>query len=395
MLERLRRVVGVEAVRREPGGIARVTPPSVEAVAGILGIAHDEGWRVAVEGASSWRAEDAPADVVLAMRGLARMEDSHSTGDVVSAGGGVSLDRLRRHVLDHGRWIALDPPGRPDRTIGSVLATGTAGPLRHGFGSVRDQVAAITIVTGDGRVVEVDETDGRRVALHVGGFGAFGVIAACRLRLRPLPRADATWMARGSRDGLTWAARSIAEAGIATAALELFSPALAMSSEWVLAARLLGSADDVARTGRRIAGEGDLSWQELPPERQVLLWGSAARAVTSVPVTIRLGVLAEGIDSTIDLLSARLGEGMLSAAPVSGTLRWSGVADADQLRQLRHELAGREIPVTLERAPWRVRRAAGHFGAYRERAGASLDRLRQEFDPAGVLVTALDAGQEP
>jgi hypothetical protein len=41
-----------------------------------------------------------------------------------------------------------------------------------------------------------------------------------------------------------------------------------------------------------------------------------------------------------------------------------------------------------------VRRAVGHFGAYRERHAATFDRFRHEFDPAGVLVTALDAAQD-
>ena len=72
MLDLLRRIAGNDAVRREPGGIARVTPTAADSVAGILGIAHDEGWRVAVEGHGTWRAEDAPADVVVSLRGLDR-----------------------------------------------------------------------------------------------------------------------------------------------------------------------------------------------------------------------------------------------------------------------------------------------------------------------------------
>ena len=126
-----------------------------------------------------------------------------------------------------------------------------------------------------------------------------------------------------------------------------------------------------------------------------MLWNAAARAVTTVPVTIRLGVLRDGLDDTIDLVIARLGEGMQSAGAVAGSIRWSGVTDAEPLRAVRAELAAREIPLTLERAPWRVRRAVGHFGPYRERHAATFDRYRQEFDPAGVLVTALDGGQEP
>lgn len=393
MLDRLRRVAGSEAVRREPGGVARVTPPTTEAVAGILGMAHDEGWRVAVEGGSTWRAEDAPADVVLTLRGLDTPAPMRSGDQEITAGAGLSLDRLRRESLDQGGWIALDPPGRPDRTIGSIVATATAGPLRHGFGAVRDQVAGLTVVAGDGRVLKLDAaapSPGETIRPHVGGFGAFGVITACRIRVRALPRADTTWVTSGSRDALTDEARQLGDAGVA-GALELFSPALAMTREWLLGIRLLGELDDVIAAGRRLGAQGRLNWRELPPGG---LWSVAARAVISVPVTLRLGVLPAGIDDTIDLVSARLGEGMLSTAPASGGLRWSGVADAESIRDLRRELVAREIPLTVERAPWRVRRAVGHLGAYREAGGGSAEQLRTRFDPAGVLVTALHAGQE-
>lgn len=396
MLNRLRRVAGRDAVRREPGGVAHVTPRTTATVAGVLGMAHDEGWRVAVEGGSTWRAEDAPADVVLTVRGLDTPGPMRSGDQEVTAGAGLSLERLRREALDQGGWIALDPPGRPDRTIGSIVATATAGPLRHRFGPVRDQVAGLTVVAGDGRVIELDaaaRAPDETIRPHVGGFGAFGVITACRIRLRALPRADTTWVSPGTRDALTDEARQLGDLGIA-GALELFSPALAMTREWLLGIRLLGELDDVIAGGRRLGADGRLVWQELPPEGQALLWSGAARAVTSVPVTLRLGVLPAGIDDTIDLVSARLGEGMLSTAPASGGLRWSGVADAASIRDLRRELVAREIPLTVERAPWRVRRAIGHLGAYREAGGGSAEQLRARLDPAGVLVTALHAGQE-
>jgi glycolate oxidase FAD binding subunit len=398
MLDLLRRIAGNDAVRREPGGIARVTPLSADTVAGILGIAHDEGWRVAVEGHGTWRAEDAPADVVVSLRGLDEIRTRASGEASLGVDAGVPLERLRRHAMDDGAWLALDPPGRPDRSIGSVVVTGTAGPLRLGFGGVRAQLASLTVATGDGRVVRtpIDHatTASDPGGLHVGGFGAFGVVTACEVRLQPLARADVTWVATGRRDALTAAGRELAEAGIHASAAELYSPALAVEGEWLLAVRLLGDPQHVDALGPRLARVGGLAWRELPPDRRSALWNGAARAVTTVPVTLRLGALPDGLDDTIDLLIARLGEGMQSAGAVAGSVRWSGVADAEAIRAIRAELAGREIPLTLERAPWRVRRAVGHFGPYRERQATALERMRQEFDPANVLVTALDGGQE-
>ncbi|MCA9763320.1 MAG: FAD-binding oxidoreductase [Gemmatimonadetes bacterium] len=396
MLDQLRRIAGAEVVRREPGGSVRVAPPSTAAVAGVMGMAHDTGWRVTVEGAATWRAEAAPADLILSTRALDDVDATPVEPGVIRVGAGAPLERVRRHTLDLGGWIPLDPPGRPDRTVGAVLSTGTDGPLRLGVGGLADQVHRLTVVTGEGRVLLSDEpAHADLVRLQLGTFGGLGVICEAALRLHELPRTDTTWARGGSRDRLTAAAREIAERHLPVMAVELFSPALALEGEWLLAVRVLGPRDAAAIVADRLAAIGGGGWFELPPERRILLWNGAARGVTSVPVTLRLGVLAESLDETIDTVLARLGEGMLSASPASGRLRWSGVADATALRELRGELAPREIPLTLERAPWRVLRAVGHFGAYREGAGPPLEGLRERFDPRGVLVAALEGGMEP
>jgi len=49
------------------------------------------------------------------------------------------------------------------------------------------------------------------------------------------------------------------------------------------------------------------------------------------------------------------------------------------------------MPLTLERAPWNVAAAVGHFGAYKDGVGALVSGLRRAFDPAGVLVIPVDA----
>jgi hypothetical protein len=49
--------------------------------------------------------------------------------------------------------------------------------------------------------------------------------------------------------------------------------------------------------------------------------------------------------------------------------------------------------MTLERAPWAVRRALGHFGAYREGVGKIVGRLRDTFDPGQCLNVALEGAE--
>ncbi len=108
---------------------------------------------------------------------------SGSPADLVATvQAGATIETIRRQLAEHETWLAIDPPGRPDRSIGSIAATGTAGPLRHGFGPIRDHVLGCIAVTGDGRLVRAGGRVVKNVAgydltkLQVGGFGGFGII---------------------------------------------------------------------------------------------------------------------------------------------------------------------------------------------------------------------------
>jgi len=396
---RLRALLGTTGVERDPQGVPRATPESSDALSLVCRLAHEEGWKIRVEGRATWLAPDAPADLVVSTSTLDQVLSVSPADLVATVQAGTPLEVLRRRLADSGMWLALDPPGRPERSIGSVVATATAGPLRHGFGPVRDHVLGCSVATGDGRLVNAGGRVVKNVAgydltkLHVGGFGGFGIIAEIHLRLRALPRADVTLLARGTRDTLTSAARDIVAASLLPAALELLSPALAAEADWVLAARFVGTEAAVQADVHRLTALNDLPWISLPAERTAAFWSVAARGSLAGPITLRLGVLGDGLDDAIDLLAHDLDEGLVSAGAGLGMIRWTGTATLERLRALRRGAASREIPMTLERAPWNIRRALGHFGAYREGVGKIVGRLRGTFDPGQCLSVALEAAE--
>src|SRR6266704_2289535 len=251
LLDRVRALLGRDAVLEDtgaPDGVPRVAPASPDAVALLLGTAREEGWRVRLEGAGTWMPADAPADLALTTRRLDRIPSIQPQDLAATAEAGIGCDQLRQQLADHGVWLALDPPGLAGRTLGSVVATATAGPLRHGLGAVRDHLVGVTFVTGDGRLIQSGGRVMKNVAgydltkLQAGGFGAFGVIVLVHLRLRALPRVDQTLVLEGAREDLTQVADDIAAAAVQPAAHELMSPALARRERWLLAVRLAGSA---------------------------------------------------------------------------------------------------------------------------------------------------------
>jgi len=393
---RLRALLGTGGVERDPDGLPRATPDSAEALSLVCRLAHDEGWKVRIEGQGTWLPADAPADLGVSTRALDQVLSVSPADLVATVQAGTPFEALRRRLAEDGMWLALDPPGRPERSLGSIVATGTSGPLRHGFGPVRDHVLGCAVATGDGRLVKAGGRVVKNVAgydltkLQVGGFGGFGIITELHLRLRALPRADITLIARGARDTLSSAARDLVAAQILPSALELLSPALAAEAEWVLAARFLGTDAAVQSDIRRLHSEGEIAWAPVPTERTAAFWSTVARGSLAGPITFRLGVLGNGVDDTIDLLAHDLDEGLVSAGPGSGMIRWTGEASVERLRAVRRAAASREIPMTLERAPWSLRRALGHFGAYREGVGQLVGRLRDSFDPGQCLSVALE-----
>ena len=396
---RLRALLGPSSVDRDADNLPRVTPESADTLALVCRLAHDEGWTIRIEGRSTWLPGDAPADLAVSTRALDAVVSVSAADLVATVQAGATLESVRRALGERQMWLALDPPGRPERSIGSVAATATAGPLREGFGPVRDHVLGCTVVTGDGRIVKAGGRVVKNVAgfdvakLHVGGFGAFGILTELHLRLRALPQADVTLIRRGPRDPLSRAARSLREAGFAPAAMELLSPALAAEPEWVLATRVLGLHEAVRAEVEQVSSVAPGGWEELAAERAAALWAMVARGAASGPVSLRLGVLGPGVDDAIDLVAETLGEGLLAAGPGNGGLRWTGESDPERIRRLRRSLAPREVPLTLERAPWPVRRAVGHFGAYREGVGQLVGRLRETFDPGHRLAVALESDE--
>jgi glycolate dehydrogenase FAD-binding subunit len=108
----------------------------------------------------------------------------------VTARAGTTLAELAETVGARDQWIALDPEGGPDVTIGATVATCSYGPAAALFGTPRDQVLGMTVVLGTGDVI----TPGGRVVKNVAGFdltrlmigawGTLGVITEITLRVR-------------------------------------------------------------------------------------------------------------------------------------------------------------------------------------------------------------------
>ena len=115
----------------------------------------------------------------------------------VTVGAGARVADIERLVNQSGLTLVMpEHPGRA--TIGGVLAAGVSSLRRGRLLGTRERVLETTVVTGDGRRVRsggrvVKNVTGFDLSrLHVGAFGALGVLVSVCLKLWPLPEAGLT-----------------------------------------------------------------------------------------------------------------------------------------------------------------------------------------------------------
>ncbi len=373
----------------EPVGAA---PRSEAQFAALLRTTAEHGWRVAVGGNASWRRDRPAADLHLTTSRLDAVHAADAGDLVATVGAGLRWADLQHTLGAQGAWVALDPPGT-ERTVGSVVATGTAGALHTGYGAVRDHLLGLTLVTGDGRILAV----GGRVVKNVAGFdltrlacgswGAFGVITSVTLRLRARPTAECTGRVEGSWHDVEEQALRLLDAGLMPHALELRREA--GEAAWTLRVRALGTETGVdAARGTLAEVSPDLAFATAD--------GSADQWHTTGPaddaVVLRVGALPTQCGAVVEHLDAAAPGGRVAVHPAAGWIRWEGHADADTVRRLRESAAALGVPLTVERAPAAVLDALGHTGALPSGTGPLVDGIRALFDPSGVLAAPLEVG---
>ena len=312
----------------------------------------------------------------------------YEPGDfTLSARAGTTLAELASATLPHRQFVALDPFGDEQGTLGATVATGASGPLAYAFGSPRDNVIGLEVVTGDGAVVRCGGRVVKNVAgfdltrLFTGSWGTLGVITEVSVRLRALPAADETYaLAVDERpEPLAALIASLRVASIAPFAFELVSPTLAsrlsLANTTTLLVRLGGNATAVRAQRNVLATFGDV--RQVAPE----VWRAARSAEPPVSIVARLSSVPSQIASVWTRAreaTAGVEGAMVIAAVGRGVVRCILPGDA---RDAARCLARCGASVIFERLP---------ADLWSELAPTAVnDRLSQSvkdrFDPSHVL----------
>lgn len=164
-------------------------------------LVDSKGERLAIAGAGTavdWggRAEH---DAVLDTTAMSGLISYNPTDMTVAVQAGMPFAALQETLAANAQWVALDPArAAGGATVGGLLATADAGPVRHTFGTLRDCVIGVTVVLADATVARsgghvIKNVAGYDLAkLFHGSLGTLGVLAEVILRLHPRPAATAT-----------------------------------------------------------------------------------------------------------------------------------------------------------------------------------------------------------
>jgi glycolate oxidase FAD binding subunit len=348
---------GTSAPAVTPASVAAPATPA--AVCDAVRAAHAARGSLRVVGRGGWLDAGRPvrARGELRLGGL-RGVVAYTPGDLtITALAGTTLAEVAEITRAEGQFLALDPAGGDAGSLGATVATASAGPLAHAFGTPRDNVLGVEFVTGAGALVR----GGGRVVKNVAGFdltrlvtgawGTLGVLTEVTLRLRALPEADLTLAvaapgAPAALDG--WLAR-LRQLPLAPWALELVDARWAAAlgapagDGAVLVARLAGNEPSVAAQEAALRTLGDAvplpagAWDALragdpagaaalrlsaPPRELAATWSSAVALATAAGgATARLrATVGRGVVRCV--LAGAPADALAAAcrgAPVAGT----------------------------------------------------------------------------
>ncbi|HEY7256350.1 MAG TPA: D-arabinono-1,4-lactone oxidase [Solirubrobacterales bacterium] len=178
---------------------ARVAPRDRDELAAAVASAAEASGKVSVAGSGHSFTEAPLTDGTLIDIGaLSGVIDADPPSGLVRAGGGTVLADLNREL--HRLGLAMENLGDIDRqTVAGAISTGTHGTGLK-LGNLSTQVVGVELVTGDGRVRDLAESDGDLLRAARVGLGALGAISAVTLRCvpafvleivsRPLPREE-------------------------------------------------------------------------------------------------------------------------------------------------------------------------------------------------------------
>jgi D-lactate dehydrogenase (cytochrome) len=233
---------------------------------------------------------------------------------------GVRREQLNEHLRDVGLFFPIDPGA--NATIGGMASTRASGTNAVRYGTMRDAILSLRVVTPDGRDIRTSRRARKSAAgydltrLMIGSEGTLGIITEITLRLHGIPEAISAAVC--SFDTLEGAVDTVVQSiqiGIPLARVEILDDLqMRACNRWskldypeltTLFFEFHGSqsyVEEQVRTVKDIAGMnggGEFRWSNLPEERSKL-WKARHEAYYAA-VNLRSGAIGWATDVCVPI----------------------------------------------------------------------------------------------
>ncbi|WP_347272285.1 FAD-binding oxidoreductase [Pseudanabaena sp. FACHB-1998] len=397
-----------------------IYPQSINELAKAIALAYEHRLRVLPCGNATkldWGGLVSRADVVVSTSRLNQIIE-HCVGDLtVTVQAGVKYQDLQAVLAEKGQFLAIDPPYSPDATIGGILATGSAGSLRHRYNSVRDMCLGIEFVRSDGEVVKAGGRVVKNVAgydlmkLLTGSYGTLGIASTITFRLYPLPEFTQIVVVTGASEAIAQLQQQISKSVLTPTACDLLSASailkLGLGEDIGLAIQFSSLKVSVIEQCDRVAAlakELNLQVQMIDQVQDFwrslenLLWQSELRnsEQSSIiqSIVCKLGILSSGSTALIQqceqifstqsyFLQIHAGSGLGILQVEDG----QNLEIANQLAKVRSITESHSGFLTILEAPQDLKfnSILGNVWGYTGNARDLMMKIQQQFDPRGLL----------
>ena len=260
----------------------------------------------------------------------------------VTVQAGVTREQLNREIKDTGLFFPIDPGA--NASLGGMAATRASGTNAVRYGTMRENVLGLTVITAQGELIHTGTRAKKSSAgydltrLMVGSEGTLGVMTEVTLRLFPLPEAVTAAVCNfSSIDDAVQTTIQLIQMGVPIARCELLDAnairavnrhsKLSLQESPLLLMEFHGSEASVqeqAETVQALAAEHGgqaFQWARTPEERSKL-WAARHQSYFAA-LQMRPGCRCQSSDTCVPI--SRLAESIndsVAEAEASGIPYW-------------------------------------------------------------------------
>ena len=300
--------------------------------------------RVVIDGAGTreaWMPSADLEDVRVSTLGLDDSGEIRAENMTARFSSGTRLENVQAQLAQAGFWLPLEHSDSSDATLGGCVAAGFANPLRLGYGSPRDWILGLELVSGEGRLLSAGGDVMKNVAgydmvkVHLGAWGKLGLLTNVTVRLLPQPAGRVSVVTVGVVNAAQ--AERVINIGLASVAAPAALEVAGTSTGFRLLARMLGDGEwlgarslllqrELAAAGIEAEVECDAAdeavWAVFRSER--------ARSARAYQWRLKASVPTSGFRGLIRIIEGSVAEGDWAVSGHGGsgvfTVYWSDEA---------------------------------------------------------------------